>query len=1165
MARFLAETALSEEQREYVSTISTCSEHLLTVINDILDYSKIDSGNLTLEKRPLEINRLIEDALDLSVTRAKLRTIDVAYLMGRRVPWYMIGDVTRLRQILVNLLSNALKFTKSGEVVVTVDVDPECIDYIQPAAYDPNAPPIAPPPAVPPPAIASSLPALLSSFSISSDTSAAPISPQPNQRPQQVSSLASTTLSSPMPHGAITLTSPSTALPLPPISTSLSSHVHSPLLPSAGFTSPSTVHTSELSHTSDASSNSNSNSLPPSPSSHGLLSGGTAANTPRRHHHSVELSPDEIDAVRGQFSGTNSTTSNDNTSGSTTGTSSPVRVPPRSLVPPRSGRNSESGPTISADASPLAAPHLFRDDHGHHTLPVPSPIPLSAASALAVASSSSSSLTSASASTFVDLSAPVTSSSSSNHKDSKTSLHVHSSTAPSSTNGSPTLTPSSLTPNSLTPVHSTSSMVALSAQPVSSIPATVPAALTRVLPFAELPIGVPSSVTIGKGIIVPGVNVTSTTIQLPGLLPPTPSTAASSVIHSAAAASSSSSSSQSSEFPPYIPRPVTLRFAVRDSGIGIPADKQDRLFRVFSQVDTSTTREFGGTGLGLAISYKLVKLMGGHIWVSSEPGRGSTFHFTVQTNAPDPLPFSQVPSSVVPELKSTRVLLLADHHSPLRYMTAACRRWGANPYSTTDISHLYALLQSKLGSGNSGSDKRSGMPTPRPTPRERVGRSVNTTAPQSPMGTVAQRTRRVAKQAATPIRDSKPIDDVITTVSPIPTTNDVVDAVLPSTTTQPHEPSISIDVTPPQAAPLVPMPTTTTIDASQSSSVIVPSTTTSLSSLAPPTITPSILPSGPLPTIMGSPPVSPNPPPRVTEEVLVVVDQKGVDRVVDAAADIRRKASFPNLFAAANHLSHDNKTNVDGRPVTTDAVTIDINNATPPKRESKSPIPPLLDNLGNQTDEKRSGNSLVSPRKLTAANRGSSQRKLSIDKNVNAATSSSSSSTTNTVVPPPHQRPTSPSLGRPTESSIDIEPVTLMPPENIINDLATYNVAFVDSRIMGVDSLKLCQLLRSHSTNLRVILICSEEDEMKVPRGSRISATPKPVKMSTMFQMLKQPDESDPHAKVQLTHSEPTRQLSATYPLRFLLAEDNAINKKVTSSSCCRCSSFACLLFLSKC
>jgi CheY-like chemotaxis protein len=120
MAGLLLETPLSADQRSYVETIHSSSESLLTIINDILDFSKIESGKLEIEKVPFNLRSCIEDTLDIVAAKAAEKQIDVAYQMDDGIPGKMIGDVTRVRQILMNLLSNGVKFTERGEVVIQV-------------------------------------------------------------------------------------------------------------------------------------------------------------------------------------------------------------------------------------------------------------------------------------------------------------------------------------------------------------------------------------------------------------------------------------------------------------------------------------------------------------------------------------------------------------------------------------------------------------------------------------------------------------------------------------------------------------------------------------------------------------------------------------------------------------------------------------------------------------------------------------------------------------------------------------------------------------------------------------------------------------------------------------------------------------------------------------
>lgn len=116
----LLETPLDEEQTRFARTIRTSADTLLALINDILDFSKIESGKLEFEKAPVELCRCIEDTLDLLATQAFQKKIDLIYFIEDGVPAAIWGDSTRLRQILVNLVGNALKFTECGEVEIRV-------------------------------------------------------------------------------------------------------------------------------------------------------------------------------------------------------------------------------------------------------------------------------------------------------------------------------------------------------------------------------------------------------------------------------------------------------------------------------------------------------------------------------------------------------------------------------------------------------------------------------------------------------------------------------------------------------------------------------------------------------------------------------------------------------------------------------------------------------------------------------------------------------------------------------------------------------------------------------------------------------------------------------------------------------------------------------------
>jgi signal transduction histidine kinase/AmiR/NasT family two-component response regulator/HPt (histidine-containing phosphotransfer) domain-containing protein len=120
MTGLLLQSDLQHDQRDFVETIRASGESLLTIINDILNFSKIESGKLELEQRPFDLRGCVEEALDLLSARATEKGLNLLYEFDLHTPEMVVGDVTRLRQVLVNLLANAVKFTPEGEVEVRV-------------------------------------------------------------------------------------------------------------------------------------------------------------------------------------------------------------------------------------------------------------------------------------------------------------------------------------------------------------------------------------------------------------------------------------------------------------------------------------------------------------------------------------------------------------------------------------------------------------------------------------------------------------------------------------------------------------------------------------------------------------------------------------------------------------------------------------------------------------------------------------------------------------------------------------------------------------------------------------------------------------------------------------------------------------------------------------
>ncbi len=124
MGSLLSETDLDSEQREYTDTIINCGESLLSVINDILDFSKIESGKMEIEQEDFDLRHTVEEVMDLFSQRVAHQGLDLIYQIDFDVPLYLVGDSLRLKQVLINLINNAIKFTSKGEVVVNVFVNP---------------------------------------------------------------------------------------------------------------------------------------------------------------------------------------------------------------------------------------------------------------------------------------------------------------------------------------------------------------------------------------------------------------------------------------------------------------------------------------------------------------------------------------------------------------------------------------------------------------------------------------------------------------------------------------------------------------------------------------------------------------------------------------------------------------------------------------------------------------------------------------------------------------------------------------------------------------------------------------------------------------------------------------------------------------------------------
>jgi two-component system, sensor histidine kinase and response regulator len=146
------------------------------------------------------------------------------------------------------------------------------------------------------------------------------------------------------------------------------------------------------------------------------------------------------------------------------------------------------------------------------------------------------------------------------------------------------------------------------------------------------------------------------------------------------------------------PNPELLHFSVRDTGIGIAPEKQGRIFQAFAQADGSTTREYGGTGLGLTISKRLAEMMGGRMWVESEPGRGSCFHFTARFGLSAQAQPRRLPAEAG-RLRGLRVLAVDDNATNRRLLEMMTASWQMRPTAVADAREAVERLAAAHGAG----------------------------------------------------------------------------------------------------------------------------------------------------------------------------------------------------------------------------------------------------------------------------------------------------------------------------------------------------------------------------------------------------------------------------------------------------------------------------------